>query len=165
MANAVRRLLSEYKQMNKSPTEGIIAAPVSDDNVFEWEALIAGPKETPYEFGVFTAKLTFPQNYPLSPPTMKFLCPMFHPNIYLDGRVCISILHPPGDDPLMYEKASERWSPVQSIEKILISVVSMLAEPNDESGANLDAAKMWREDRERFKRIAHRTVQQSLGLA
>ena len=59
--------------------------------------------------------------------------------MYPDGRVCISILHTPGDDPLGYETAAERWSPVQSIEKILLSVVSMMAEPNDESGANVDA--------------------------
>jgi ubiquitin-protein ligase len=59
--------------------------------------------------------------------------------VYPDGMVCISILHPPGDDPNMYESSSERWSPVQSVEKILLSVVSMLAEPNDESGANIEA--------------------------
>lgn len=59
--------------------------------------------------------------------------------MYQDGTVCISILHPPGDDPNHYESSSERWSPVQSVEKILLSVMSMLAEPNDESGANIDA--------------------------
>lgn len=89
---------------------------------------------------------------------------MFHPNVYPDGRVCISILHAPGEDPLGYESISERWSPVQSIEKVLLSVVSMLAEPNDESGANVDAAKMWREDREQFKLIADKIVRSSLGL-
>jgi hypothetical protein len=47
--------------------------------------------------------------------------------VYPDGNVCISILHTPGDDPLMYEQASERWSPVQSVEKVLLSVISMLA--------------------------------------
>jgi ubiquitin-conjugating enzyme E2 G2 len=83
---------------------------------------------------------------------MKFICDIFHPNgilykiiwlmlglVYKDGMVCISILHPPGDDPNHYESSSERWSPVQSVEKILLSVMSMLAEPNDESGANIDA--------------------------
>lgn len=59
--------------------------------------------------------------------------------VYKDGTVCISILHPSGDDPNHYESSSERWSPVQSVEKILLSVMSMLAEPNDESGANIDA--------------------------
>lgn len=58
---------------------------------------------------------------------MKFTCEFFHPNVYPNGTVCISILHPPGDDPNMYESSSERWSPVQSVEKILLSVVSMLA--------------------------------------
>ncbi|XP_068956394.1 ubiquitin-conjugating enzyme E2 G2 isoform X3 [Petaurus breviceps papuanus] len=70
---------------------------------------------------------------------MRFTCEMFHPNIYPDGRVCISILHAPGDDPMGYESSAERWSPVQSVEKILLSVVSMLAEPNDESGADRKA--------------------------
>lgn len=76
---------------------------------------------------MFPAKLVFPPDYPLSPPKMKFTCEIFHPNIFSDGRVCISILHAPGDDPLGYELSAERWSPVQSVEKILLSVVSMLA--------------------------------------
>lgn len=84
--------------------------------------------------------------------------------VYSDGRVCISILHAPGDDPMGYESSAERWSPVQSVEKILLSVVSMLAEPNDESGANVDAAKMWREDREEFERIAQKLVRKTLGI-
>jgi hypothetical protein len=49
------------------------------------------------------------------------------PPVYPDGTVCISILHTPGDDPTMYEQASERWSPVQSVEKVILSVISMLA--------------------------------------
>ncbi len=95
---------------------------------------------------------------------MRFVSELFHPNIYADGRVCISILHPAGEDPLGYESSSERWSPVQSIEKILISVVSMLAEPNDESPANVDAAKMYREERNKFNDIARKSVRKSLGL-
>ena len=85
-------------------------------------------------------------------------------SVYSDGRVCISILHAPGDDPMGYESSAERWSPVQSVEKILLSVVSMLAEPNDESGANVDAAKMWREDRTEFERIAQKLVRKTLGI-
>ncbi len=101
--------------------------------------------------------------------------------VYVDGTVCISILHPPGDgnndiliyyyvietpiiDPNMYEDASERWSPVQSVEKILLSVVSMLAEPNDESGANIEACKVWRANRAEFDRLVRECVKKSLGL-
>lgn len=83
--------------------------------------------------------------------------------------MCISILHTPGDDPTHYEQASERWSPVQSVEKVILSVISMLAginkflisifcfllniffsspEPNLESGANIDCCKLYRENNE-----------------
>ncbi|KAJ3222765.1 Ubiquitin-conjugating enzyme E2 G2 [Chytriomyces hyalinus] len=163
-ATALKRLMTEYRELTVNAPDGITAGPVSEDNFFVWEALICGPSDTAYENGIFTATMTFPTDYPLSPPTMKFTPPLFHPNIYADGRVCISILHAPGDDPNMYELASERWSPVQSVEKILLSVVSMLAEPNDESGANIEASKMWRSDREKFNAIVRAQVNQTLGL-
>ncbi|XP_060840073.1 ubiquitin-conjugating enzyme E2 G2 isoform X1 [Rhopalosiphum padi] len=167
--SALRRLMAEYKQLTLNPPEGIIAGPTTEENYFEWEALITGPEGTCFEGGVFPAKLIFPSDYPLSPPKMSFTCDMFHPNnfqilVYSDGRVCISILHAPGDDPMGYESSNERWSPVQSVEKILLSVISMLAEPNDESGANVDAAKMWRENREEFNRRAEELVRKTLGI-
>ncbi|XP_028809766.1 ubiquitin-conjugating enzyme E2 G2 isoform X2 [Denticeps clupeoides] len=146
---ALKRLMAEYKQLTLNPPEGIVAGPVNEENFFEWEALIMGPEDTCFEGGVFPAILSFPSDYPLSPPKMKFTCDMFHPN---------------RDDPMGYESSAERWSPVQSVEKILLSVVSMLAEPNDESGANVDASKMWREDREQFHRLAKQIVRKSLGL-
>lgn len=161
---ALRRLMTEYKQLTQNPPEGIVAGPADENNFFEWDCFITGPQGTCFENGVFTAKLTFSEDYPLSPPKMKFTCDIFHPNIYSDGRVCISILHAPGDDPMGYETSAERWSPVQSVEKILISVVSMLAEPNDESPANVNAAKMWREDRQQFEQIADDLVRKTLQL-
>lgn len=109
-------------------------------------------------------RFMFKFSYSSSKITEFSLKKIFHPNIFPDGRVCISILHSPGDDPLGYESSSERWSPVQSVEKILLSVVSMLAEPNDESPANVDASKMWRENRQEFNRIAQRIVRKTLGL-
>ncbi|VVT43718.1 uncharacterized protein SAPINGB_P000114 [Magnusiomyces paraingens] len=163
-STALRRLMAEYRQLINNPPEGISAGPIDEDNFFEWECLIQGPKDTPYEGGLFAATMTFPKDYPLSPPTLVFTSKIFHPNIYKDGKVCISILHPPGDDPNMYESASERWTPIQSVEKILISVMSMLAEPNDESGANIDACKVWRDNREEFNRIVRQNVRESLGM-
>jgi len=77
------------------------------------------------------------------------------------GDVCISILHEPGDDKWGYEKASERWLPVHTVETILISVISMLADPNDESPANVDAAKDWRDNYPEFKRKVARCVRKS----
>ncbi|KAL9101755.1 MAG: hypothetical protein Q9163_003031 [Psora crenata] len=162
---ASRRLFHEYKLLSTSTPDGIAAGPISEDDIFQWDALIEGPEGTPYEGGVFPALLKFPRDYPLNPPSMRFLVEVWHPNVFPCGLVCISILHPPGDDPLHYEKASERWSPIQSVEKILISVMSMLAEPNDESPANVEAARMWRERREEFDKKVRDGVKRSLGLS
>jgi hypothetical protein len=79
-ATASRRLMREYRALTVEPPEGITAGPIDEDNVFEWEAMIQGPEETPFEGGIFPATLTFPKDYPLSPPSMKFTCEMFHPN-------------------------------------------------------------------------------------
>jgi len=60
--------------------------------------------------------------------------------VHKNGDVCISILHEPGEDKYGYEQASERWLPIHTVHSILISVISMLTDPNDESPANVDAA-------------------------
>ena len=60
--------------------------------------------------------------------------------VHKNGEVCISILHEPGEDKFGYETASERWLPIHTVESILISVISMITDPNDESPANGDAA-------------------------
>ncbi|GKF55824.1 ubiquitin-conjugating enzyme E2 7, partial [Tanacetum coccineum] len=76
---------------------------------------------------------------------------VWHPNVYLDGNVRISILHPPGEDPYGYETAMEWWNPVHTVESIVLSIISMLSNPNDEAPANVDAAKMWRERKDDFR--------------
>lgn len=83
--------------------------------------------------------------------------------VYPNGDVCISILHPPEEDKYGYESAAERWSPVQTPETILLSVISMLSSPNDESPANVEAARLWREDPAEFKKRVRRCVRESLG--
>ena len=120
-----------------------------------------GPVDTLYEGGLFVCDLKVPMDFPNFPPKLKFTGAIpFHPNVYKDGRVCISILHPPGDDGA--EKAEERWRPILGIEQILVSVISMLSDPNCDSPANVDAAFLWRTDRKTFKRQARRSAQKSL---
>ncbi|KAI9674210.1 MAG: hypothetical protein M1817_002028 [Caeruleum heppii] len=84
--------------------------------------------------------------------------------VYKDGEVCISILHPPEEDKYGYESAAERWSPVQTPETILLSVISMLSSPNDESPANIDAARLWRENPAEFKKKVRKCVRDSLEM-
>ncbi|KAG6760237.1 hypothetical protein POTOM_036743 [Populus tomentosa] len=133
-------LQKQLRDLCKNPVDGFSAGLIDETNVFEWSVTIIGPPDTLYEGGFFNAIMSFPQNYPVSPPTVRFTSEVWHPNVYPDGKVCISILHPPGDDPNGYELATERWSPVHTVESIVLSIISMLSSPNDESPANVDAA-------------------------
>lgn len=94
---------------------------------------------------------------------MKFLTKMWHPNIYPDGKVCISILHPPGTDQYnTQETADERWRPILGVEGILLSVISMLNDPNISSPANIDAAVEFRDNPEVYKKKVKRLTIQSV---
>ena len=125
---------------------------VDENNFYKWSVVIFGPSDTIYEGGFFKALLEFPDDYPNSPPQMKFVTKMWHPNIYPDGRVCISILHPPGVDKFNeQERAEERWRPSLGAEEILLSVISMLNDPNPDSPANIDAAVMFRNNPDEYK--------------
>ncbi|KAK9447876.1 ubiquitin-conjugating enzyme/RWD-like protein [Limtongia smithiae] len=141
-----------------------ISAGLVDDNIYEWEVILIGPDDTLYEGGFFKAILTFPVEYPLLPPKMRFETPMWHPNVYPDGRVCISILHPPEEDKSGYEDAGERWLPVHSPETILLSVIAMLSTPNPDSPANVDAACQLRDDYPGFKKRVRRLVRDSAEM-
>ncbi|SGY63150.1 BQ5605_C007g04778 [Microbotryum silenes-dioicae] len=172
-------------QLTKHPVEGFSAGLIDDDNVYEWEITIFGPPDTLYEGAFLRATLTFPQDFPLRPPKMKFLTEMWHPNsayatrdtaetsmlttlnrpctVYKNGEVCISILHEPGADQYGFEDASERWLPVHGVESILISVISLLSAdtPNTDSPANVDAAKEVREDIQGYRKKVRRLVRKS----
>ncbi|KAK4688811.1 hypothetical protein P7C73_g1307, partial [Tremellales sp. Uapishka_1] len=163
-STATRRLMKEYKDLTADPLQDTITAgPVSEDNMLEWEALITGPEDTPY-VRELPPSLAQPSDYPLNPFTMTFDPPLLHPNIYPNGVVCISILHPPGDDPMRYESASERWSPVQGVRSVLLSVLSMLAEPNVESGADIECCKLYRDNKSEFERRVREQVRILLGI-
>ncbi|KAI0478403.1 ubiquitin-conjugating enzyme/RWD-like protein [Xylariaceae sp. FL0804] len=124
-----------------------------------------------YGGAIFRAHMSFPVEYPHLPPRVVFQPPglPFHPNVYPSGELCISILHPPGDDRYGYEDAAERWSPVQTPETILLSVISLFGEPNLDSPANVDAARLLRAEREGgprdFRRRVRQCVRESLGDA
>lgn len=104
--------------------------------------------------------MTFPLDYPFSPPTFRFTPAIFHPNVYKDGRLCISILHR-GGDLTSGEPDGETWSPAQSVESVLISIVSLLSDPNISSPANVDAAVSWNKDRKHYNERVLAEVEKS----
>jgi ubiquitin-conjugating enzyme E2 R len=105
--------------------------------------------------------MTFTEEYPYQPPTFKFNVPVTHPNVYPDGRLCISILHTPGEDIMSGEAASERWTPLQGVESVLRSVLLLLDDPEINSPANVDAGVMYRDSRPEYNRRAAEIVERS----
>ncbi|EEY14992.1 hypothetical protein D7B24_002040 [Verticillium nonalfalfae] len=155
-----------YKDMTKGQAAKDlpgVSVGLVNSNVFEWEVMLMINDDCKYYGGgFFRARLTFPPNFPDMPPSMTFQNPIpFHPNIYPDGKLCISILHPPGEDEFAYEEASERWSSVRSPESILVSVLSLFHSPNTESPANVEAGRLLREDTKEFRKKVRVCVRQS----
>ena len=85
---ATGRLLREYENLVKANLKEITGGPVSEDNLLLWNVLIKGPEDTPFEGGVYEAELKFPKDYPLSPPSMRFLCDLWHPNGMRALQIC-----------------------------------------------------------------------------
>jgi len=150
--SSAKLLQQQFKKLMSDPVEGFAAEIPDDSNLFNWHIYLEGPKDTIYEGGVFQLSMTFPKDYPMSPPQLKFISDFWHPNVFPDGKVCISILHPPGEDEMSGERPEERWLPTQSVATIMLSVISMLSDPNFSSPANVDASVQWRKDMTAFKR-------------
>jgi len=135
---ARRRLMRDFQKIQNDPPCGVSAAP-SDENIMEWDALIFGPENTPFEDGTFKLKMVFTEEYPNKPPLVKFISAMFHPNVYADGSICLDILQ-------------NRWSPTYDVSSILTSIQSLLDEPNPNSPANNCAASLYTENRREYER-------------
>ena len=146
---AAKVLANQLKELSQNDESGFSVGLENDNNMFKWNIIFNGPEDTPYEGGYFKATMEFPSDFPESPPKMKFVTPMWHPNIYEDGNVCISILHS-DKDPMYDFEGDARWRPILGVEAILLSVISMLNDPNIESPANVDASKEWRDERNKY---------------
>ncbi|KAF6328364.1 PREDICTED: ubiquitin-conjugating enzyme E2 R2 isoform X2 [Galeopterus variegatus] len=128
MTSSQKALMLELKSLQEEPVEGFRITLVDESDLYNWEVAIFGPPNTLYEGGYFK-----------------------------NGDVCISILHPPVDDPQSGELPSERWNPTQNVRTILLSVISLLNEPNTFSPANVDASVMfrkWRDSKGKDKEYA-----------
>ena len=129
---ANRRLLKDIKKLETDPPVGFQAVP-NPQNIKVWDAVIFGADDTLWEGGVFRLQLEFTDDYPNKPPEVWFRTPMFHPNIYNDGKICLDIL----------QKA---WTQMYDVYAIMTSIRSLLTDPNPDSPANNEAAKLFKED-------------------
>eukprot|EP00301_Raphidiophrys_heterophryoidea_P014630 c23064_g1_i1.p1 GENE.c23064_g1_i1~~c23064_g1_i1.p1 ORF type:complete len:174 (-),score=40.84 c23064_g1_i1:64-516(-) len=144
---ARRRLMRDFKRMQKDPPAGINAAPL-DADVMSWNAVIFGPEDSPWDGGTFKLTLKFNEEYPSKPPKVLFVTKMFHPNVYADGGICLDILQ-------------NQWSPIYDIAAILTSIQSLLCDPNPNSPANSEAAKLYQEDKKEYERRVREIVEAS----
>ena len=154
--SAIKRLQIEYKQILTDPNYFYSVEP-DKQNFLKWNILIIGPSETIFEGAIIKCTMEFPKEYPNKAPIFKFVDNIFHPNIYPDGKVCISILHE-GTDIYEYESINERWNPSHSVNSIIMSIISILGDPNFESPANVDASKMWRDNYSKYKNIIYKFI-------
>ena len=125
--------------MAKDPPVGCSARQVGDDQ-FHWQATILGPPDSPYHGGVFYLNIKFPKEYPFKPPKIRFITKIYHPNISGAGSICLDII-------------GEEWSPARTIDKVLLSICSLLSDPNPDDPMDMEIAKLYKKDKEKYERM------------
>ena len=141
---ALRRLNKEYRDITKNPPANCSASLVNGDYL-HWKGTIYGPTKTPYESGIFHLDISIPATYPFKAPKVKFITKVYHPNINNRGDICLDIL-------------KNQWSPALQIEQVLLSICSLLQDPNPDDPLDPDAAKLYKDDLEKYKTIVREYV-------
>jgi len=138
--STLQRIQKELQEIQRDPPANCSAGPEGDD-LYEWQASIMGPKDSPYEGGLFWLKINFPKDYPFKPPKMIFLTKLYHPNIAPSGSICIDIL-------------KDQWSPALTVSKVLLCICSLLDDPNPDDPLVPEIATVFQSDREKYNRTA-----------
>lgn len=138
-ANASQRLQKELMELMMSGTEGISAFP-DNDNLFCWIATVQGADGTVYEGLEYQLKMQFPATYPFDAPVVTFITPCFHPNVDTHGGICLDTL-------------KENWSAINTATTVLLSIQSLLDNPNTASPLNSHAASLWKDQVEYKKAV------------
>ena len=135
---AQKRLAKELLDLKKDCPEQISAGPVDDNNMFHWQAMIMGPGDSPYQGGVFFLDLQFPPDYPFKPPKCTFKTKVYHPNINSNGGICLDIL-------------KNQWSPALTTSKVLLSISSLLSDPNPDDPLVGEIAALYKQNKAQFE--------------
>ncbi|XP_051830489.1 ubiquitin-conjugating enzyme E2 D4 isoform X1 [Antechinus flavipes] len=142
---ALKRIQKELTDLQRDPPAQCSAGPVGDD-LFHWQATIMGPSDSPYQGGVFFLTIHFPTDYPFKPPKVAFTTKIYHPNINSNGSICLDILR-------------SQWSPALTVSKVLLSICSLLCDPNPDDPLVPEIAHTYKADREKYNRLAREWTQ------
>ncbi|GAA5821428.1 hypothetical protein JCM3770_007078 [Rhodotorula araucariae] len=146
-AMSQKRIAKELNDLKKDALpQGCDAGVISDDNVYEWHASIDGPPDSPYAGGQFQLHIQLPADYPFRPPKVTFQTKIYHANINNQGGICLDIL-------------KNQWSPALSIVKVLLSVASLLADPNPHDPLMPDIAQKYLKNRKEHDKTAKEWTQ------
>mmetsp|Transcript_16840 Transcript_16840/g.25319 ORF Transcript_16840/g.25319 Transcript_16840/m.25319 type:complete len:157 (+) Transcript_16840:108-578(+) len=141
---ARKRLAAERKSFRKQKPYGFFARPQKrkdgSQNLFTWKCGFPGRTGTIWEGPIYKVTLTFPKDYPKNPPTAKFSPKIYHPNVFEDGSICLSILKP-----------DKNWAPSLSVLQLLKGIQALLDEPNNDDPANNHAANLYRSSKSRYE--------------
>ena len=140
--STLSRIQKELAEIQKDPPANCSAGPVGDD-LYEWQATIIGPDNSPFKNGVFYLSIMFPTDYPFKPPRCAFLTKIYHPNINRGGAICLDIL-------------KQNWSPALTVSKLLLSICSLMDDPNPDDPLEPEIAHQYKNDIEKYKEIAER---------
>jgi ubiquitin-conjugating enzyme E2 A len=127
--------------------------------------VIIGPADTPFEDGTFRLVMHFEEAYPNKPPGVKFISQMFHPNVYGTGELCLDILQnrwSPTYDVAAILTSIQRWArPCSPVRRRMLTVRSLLNDPNTSSPANVEASNLYKDNRREYTKRVRETVEKS----
>ncbi|KAJ5787257.1 Ubiquitin-conjugating enzyme E2 [Penicillium paradoxum] len=164
MSLCQNRLQEERKQWRRDHPFGFVAKPTRTAqgglDLKNWECAVPGKANTLWEGGLFKMSLIFPDGErrntflladdPFTNPDGKFVPPLFHPNVYPSGTVCLSILN-----------EEEDWRPAITIKQLLLGIQDLLDDPNPESPAQADAYNLFKKDRPAYERRVRQVVREN----
>lgn len=142
---AERRIAIDLRLITKQqPIDGIRL--VEQKSLYEWITEIEGPSQTIWEGGKFKLSVVFPKEYPFKAPNVRFITPIFHPNVSKEGGICLDLL-------------IDKWLPTYNIGSLLVSIRSFLDEPNPDHGLNNEALQLFRTNKTKYEQKVREMVQ------
>ena len=138
--STLKRIQKELQEITTNPPYNCCAG-IINDNLYNWTASIIGPESSPYKGGVFNLEINFPEDYPFHPPKIRFTTKIYHCNINNSGGICLDIL-------------KDQWSPALTISKILLSICSLMDDPNPDDPLMPEIANLYKVNKEKHNENA-----------
>lgn len=137
--SSLRRIITERKKISESAEEDkCYFEIIQSDNMYNMKAIVHGPTDTVYEGYDFELDIVLPMDYPVKPVGMKFITPIQHLNVNKEGDICMDIL-------------KGQWLATLNVRTVLLSLISLMASPNEDDPFNNELCELYRTDRRKYE--------------